>query len=196
MRTGKCIVDGCLRSDIRGRGYCSMHYERNRKFGSPGDAQGKTSKGSLIERIMDKVSVDHNGCWIWMGHLNRFGYGTYNFAKYYSEKKSILVHRWVWEYFKEPIKDELTVDHLCRVHNCVNPEHMEIVTKGENTLRGNAFTAINARKTHCPSGHEYTKENTLRANKNARRCAICTRKRAREAARRHREQKRQAIDIT
>jgi hypothetical protein len=44
-------------------------------------------------------------------------------------------------------------DHLCRVHCCVNPQHVEVVTGRINTLRGEGPSAQAARRTHCLSGH-------------------------------------------
>jgi hypothetical protein len=41
-----------------------------------------------------------------------------------------------YEHHVGPIPDGLVIDHLCRVHNCVNPEHLEPVTPAENTRRG------------------------------------------------------------
>lgn len=38
---------------------------------------------------------------------------------------------------------------------------MELVTSGENTMRGLSPSARNAVKTHCKYGHEFTPENTL-----------------------------------
>ena len=43
---------------------------------------------------------------------------------------------------------------------CVNPLHLEHVTKKENIMRGAWPCAINAKKTHCPRGHPYSAENT------------------------------------
>jgi len=37
---------------------------------------------------------------------------------------------------KGPIPDGLTLDHLCRVRHCVNPDHLEPVTQTENRRRG------------------------------------------------------------
>lgn len=49
---------------------------------------------------------------------------------------------------------------------------MEIVTRRENILRGTGPTAVNAAKTHCIHGHEFTPENTL-PNQGARKCRTC-----------------------
>jgi hypothetical protein len=49
------------------------------------------------------------------------------------------------------IPSDKEIDHLCRVRNCVNPEHLEPVTREENLRRGEC----NGAKTCCPRGHKY-----------------------------------------
>lgn len=70
----------------------------------------------------------------------------------------------------------MQIDHLCRNHDCVNPEHLEVVTQAENMRRGIGATAINARKTHCKHGHEFTPENIYR-RPNGRECMTCLKER-------------------
>ncbi len=87
----------------------------------------------------------------------------------------MYVHRYMWECRHGPIASELHVDHLCRNRACGNPAHMELVSPGENVLRGEGPTAINARKTHCIHGHEYTPENTYHRREGWRGCRTCRR---------------------
>jgi hypothetical protein len=58
-----------------------------------------------------------------------------------------MAHRAFYEDYRGPIPPGLVIDHLCRVRLCVNPSHMEIVTRGENTRRGRQtkLTAADAR---------------------------------------------------
>jgi len=106
------------------------------------------------------------GCWLWRGSQSRGGYGRYN---------ETLAHRVAYELFVGSIPEGLTLDHLCRVRHCVNPEHLEPVTLGENLRRGESFSAVNARKTHCPRGHPLSGENLYRTKSGARCCLICKR---------------------
>jgi hypothetical protein len=80
--------------------------------------------------------------------------------------KEIPVHRWMYEYFNGPIPDGLEIDHLCKTKRCVNPDHLEPVTHAVNMARYAATI------THCPLGHAYTEENTLRKRK-GRACRTC-----------------------
>lgn len=74
-----------------------------------------------------RYEVDTNGCWIWQGGVINSGYGTYGRR---------LAHRMFYQQAHGPIPPGLTIDHLCRVKLCVNPDHLEAVTNAENTRRG------------------------------------------------------------
>lgn len=127
---------------------------------------------SELERFAEKYRVDDSGCWIWTACTHQFGYGEFRFRG-----KCARAHRVAYELLVGPIPEGLTIDHLCRVRNCVNPAHLEPVTFAENVRRGAA--AI----THCPHGHEYTEANTLH-QRGRRNCRTCRRARKREARQR------------
>jgi len=69
----------------------------------------------------------------------------------------------------------LTIDHLCRNTSCGNPDHLEAVPGGVNTLRGYSPPARNARKAHCPHGHPLSDGNLYRYPnpKDWRECRQC-----------------------
>jgi hypothetical protein len=81
--------------------------------------------------------VDAEGdCWLWTGVKNKAGYGEH----YYPYRRKAMAHRYIYELLVGPIPAGLPLDHLCRVPACVNPDHLEPVTVGENTRRGMAPT--------------------------------------------------------
>lgn len=135
------------------------------------------------ERFWASVDFDgEGGCWLWTQKLAPSGYGQFGVGRRaigtYGKKRA---HRWAYEHLVGPIPEGLVLDHLCRVRHCVNPDHMEPVTSRENTLRGETRPAINAARTHCTNGHEFTPENTGTTHRGGRRCRAC----AREWQRRH-----------
>lgn len=81
----------------------------------------------------------------------------------------------VYELFKGKIGDGLVLDHLCRNRVCVNPDHLEQVTIGENVRRSPLHGVSGRAKTHCPSGHEYSGENLKRSKDGTRVCVTCRR---------------------
>lgn len=107
-------------------------------------------------------------CWIWDRRPRAKGYGGVRV-----DGKTRSAHRAVYERLKGPIPDGLELDHLCCVRECVNPDHLEPVTTQENIRRSNAPAALNARKTHCVHGHEFTAENTHIRPTGARACRAC-----------------------
>jgi hypothetical protein len=125
--------------------------------------------------IYKYLKPQEKGCWIWEGFIDSVGYGRYAHPiKGYSS----TAHRVVYEFFYGDIEPDLEIDHLCSNKSCINPFHMEKVSSHVNTLRSNNNSAINARKTHCIRGHEFTKENThwyksFRSEHMSRSCRAC-----------------------
>lgn len=136
---------------------------------------------SEAERFWSKV--DKSGdCWEWTAYKLQ-GYGRFGVGGAPKNGGRIVyAHRWSYEALVGPIPDGLQLDHLCRNRGCVNPDHLEPVTSRENTLRGESLWAINAQKTHCPQGHEYTPENTYYGGRtgNSRYCRECNRQMCRD----------------
>ena len=165
-----CSIEGCDR-DIRSRSLCDMHYQRVR---SGGDMHAPPRIiGSPVERFWSKVDK-RDGCWVWTGAM-RSGYGNIRW-----DGKVAAAHRVAYELERGPIPDGLVIDHLCRNTSCVNPAHLEVVTRRENTIRGETRAAENVAKTHCPAGHPLAGENLYQSpGRPHRHCRECHRVNAR-----------------
>ena len=113
----------------------------------------------------------NSGCWLWTGLVWPNGYAHFTVGRTH-----VYAHRFSYERSRSPIPAGLSLDHLCRVRCCVNPDHLEPVTQRENTLRGNSPVAIQARQTTCKRGHSLTDPcNLLKSYPNIRRCRECHR---------------------
>jgi hypothetical protein len=106
-------------------------------------------------------------CWLWTGATQQ-GYGVHT-----SGGRAHKAHRVSYEEIVGPIPEGLTIDHLCRVRNCVNPDHLEPVSQKVNTLRGITIPALNAAKTSCVNGHAFDEGNTYIRPDGARGCRRC-----------------------
>jgi hypothetical protein len=121
------------------------------------------------QRRVDGYEIDpETGCWNWAGYATPdTGYGKISI-----DGRAYYAHRVYYERHVGPIAPGLTIDHLCRNRRCVNPAHLEAVTRGENTLRGESTSGINLRKTHCPKGHPLSGENLYEC-RGRRQCRTC-----------------------
>jgi len=122
--------------------------------------------------------VDASGpCWEWTAAIGKTGgYGKYSY-RLDGKVKYVYAHRYAYHVLVGPVPDGLELDHLCRNRKCVNPDHLDPVTRRENVRRGVGPTGRNMGKTHCPFGHEYTKENTYKLKSGVRQCKMCGRAR-------------------
>ena len=130
----------------------------------------------LRDRILASISVTPEGCWEWQKSLTPLRYGQiWLGSRADGTRRKSLAHRAVYEEYVGPIPEGLPLDHLCRNPPCVNPAHLEPVTQRVNILRGSTLASVNAAKTHCPQGHQYTAANTYVAKSRKRYCRACRR---------------------
>ena len=122
-----------------------------------------------------------DSCWLYTGYINKEGYGEFN-SEYLVTR---LAHRISYGIDNLGQIPERPLDHLCRNRHCVNPDHLQPVDPIVNTRRSSVGMNESA-KTHCPQGHEYNEENTIRRG-GKRYCVACKR----EQSKKHRENKRQ-----
>lgn len=97
----------------------------------------------LTERFWAKVAT--TDCLIWTGAVNSKGYPCYAV-----NGRSQLAHRLAWEAAHGPIPDGLEPDHTCRVRNCVNVDHLELVSTAENIRRQPRVLLVGG---ECRNGH-------------------------------------------
>lgn len=135
---------------------------------------------SRLNLFLSKVDyAGGDGCWNWTAGKKLGGYGEF---KPFLGRNNRAAHSIMWEIRNGAVPKGLYLDHTCRNTSCVNPQHLEPVTCGDNVLRGEGITAQNARKTHCKCGREF---DVFRKSRTGRGCSFCLR----EATRRHRARK-------
>lgn len=124
----QCTVEGCDKKAI-GRGWCSKHYERWRKYGSPNTVLQVQKHGlSLRQRFLCYVPVaGGEGCWEWTGYRDENGYGRLS-----CDGVPVLAHRLSWVMHKGPLSETDFVLHRCDNPPCVKPGHLFLGTQQDN----------------------------------------------------------------
>lgn len=91
---------------------------------------------SVEEKIWSKI-LKTDTCWLWQGKPGTTGYSKTTVYKD-GKLRHTSGHRAVYELVVGPVPEGLFLDHKCGVKMCVNPDHLEPVTPGENTRRWSA----------------------------------------------------------
>jgi HNH endonuclease len=95
----------------------------------------------LRARLLERVELSLF-CWEFTGWRNARGYGKLSVGG-----RSFWAHRLAYEVFIGPIPPRMTVDHVCANTACVNPDHLALCSRGENTHR--ATVRSNRRADSC-----------------------------------------------
>ena len=81
-----------------------------------------------LERFMKFVEKQQNGCWLWIGaRSTRYGYG-----RFVIDGELRVAHKVIYEHLFGTIPEPLVACHKCDNQSCVNPDHIEVKTSGEN----------------------------------------------------------------
>lgn len=126
-------------------------------------------------RFWAKVDAHPGGCWLWTAGRFSNGYGLFSLGG--KPRRNALAHRWLYERLVGPVPEGLDLDHLCRVRHCVNPAHLEPVTRSVNLQRG----AKRPPQELCKRGHALSEDNVHINPAGARVCRVCRLERSRAA---------------
>jgi len=116
-----------------------------------------------IQGKLDRKSHREGECLLWTGTVFNTGYGMIRI-----DYKMHGVHRVAYQLARGPIPAGHDIHHICRNRTCINPEHLEALSRRAHN-----------HKTHrdgvecCARGHYFSEENTYWAPNGTRHCKVC-----------------------
>lgn len=144
---------------------------------------------SLPANMLRRIEPEPmSGCWLWSGPLDAYGYGSVSVKRAHGKWTTTKAHRVIYEMLRGPI-EKPTLDHVCRVRSCVNPDHLRPATWKENVIALGSLAPCrrNVEKTHCPKcGGPF-----MRLKDGHRRCSPCSTAASRRWAKAHPERMRE-----
>lgn len=137
------------------------------------------------QAMMDRVEIRPNGCWRWKLGVDKDGYAVWDTPRQSKYKEQFggtnRAGRIMYILTKGEIQKGLELDHICNIRRCINPDHLQPLTRQENQSFAISYGST---KTECKNGHEFTEDNTYIPKDGERCCRTCNRERQRERTRR------------
>lgn len=83
---------------------------------------------SVEQRLQQRIAYEPNsGCWLWMGRMDRNGYGVM-----INRGRLLWAHRAAWQVWRGEIPDGMRICHRCDTPACINPDHHFLGTQRDN----------------------------------------------------------------
>jgi hypothetical protein len=140
----------------------------------------------LVARVLARREITPEGCWLWP-QVQPDGYGHITYRDADRKTIHLTVHRLIYVHLVGDPGDTMVLDHMCHDpdvcklksdcphRRCCNPAHLNPCPSGDNALRSYSVSGVNALKTHCDHGHEFTPANTRIHPDGSRVCRECKR---------------------
>lgn len=126
----KCCITDCEEKHSS-KGLCNRHYLIvNRAGGFIKKQKFSQFNTSIDIRLLSSIKIDNEtSCWNWTRAISQ------TMPKIRYQGKTQLAYRLSYEVFIGDIPKDMTIDHLCENRSCINPFHLEPVTRSENVKR-------------------------------------------------------------
>lgn len=129
----------------------------------------------ILNRIKLRTDFQEKGCWLYRGNADQDGYGRIQFLR-----KTWRVHRFIFTRIMGCQAE--VVRHTCDTLRCWKPTHLLGGTVQDNVrdrVMRDRWNKVCFTDTHCPQGHEWTKDNIYWSKgRTNRTCKICAKSRA------------------
>jgi hypothetical protein len=79
--------------------------------------------------ILQNITIDSDGCWIWNGVKTSEGYGIVGRDE---DRKTIYAHRLAHELWNGPIPPRAQVHHNCEKKSCCRPKCVHATSRSVN----------------------------------------------------------------
>lgn len=124
-----CSTEGCQGAPIA-RGMCGKHYQRWRKNADPREVRLRAYP-TLAAAMIGRTKPGPNGCVLWTA--KRKGYAPHLYGALSFGGRSYSAHRAAYELANGPIPAGMDIDHVCHRTLCVNPAHLRLATRKQNS---------------------------------------------------------------
>jgi hypothetical protein len=87
-------------------------------------------------RIEDCYTIDpEKGCHLWAGRLSDAGYARARIGG-----RTWLIYKYVWEQQNGPTPEGYDLHHRCEIKRCINPDHIELLTRAAHAQQHHTLT--------------------------------------------------------
>lgn len=116
-----------------------------REFGIPTEGDRYILSPSQLKRFLSPEKVrkqvvipEYGECWQWVGAQNGKGYGRFYLEKRDGKPFIAYSHVTSYSHFVGPIPYRWVIDHMCGIHSCMRPDHLEAIPNQVNLRRADA----------------------------------------------------------